>query len=248
MRSPSEFTAWRRAFGRRKAPGRNLSCAMLVVILLAGCQLPVLNQPTREPTVEVVPRRNLTPTIQIVSSEELYGDDSRAVGETSRGLASLPVGAVLPPVATGESERRVKIQLDATSSITGELFQTDGPRQPGVLLLGDDLSAWGTLPFRLSQYGYVTLVLQTDAKTQSRQLETMLQSLIAIPNVDAGVIAVVGEGRAADLAGSGLRRQLPLRCLGAAQPAFARNVAQHDSLIWQSSTMVGSRERRCRSL
>ncbi len=203
MRSPSEFTVWRHLLGMRPGSGRISACVLLTVALLAGCQLPALNQPTREPTVEVARRHNPTPTIQIVSSEELYGDDGRAVGETSRGLASFPAGAVLPPVATGLSERGVKILLDATSSISGELYQTNGPRQPGVLLLGDDISAWRTLPIRLSQSGYVALVLKTDAMTQSRQLETMLQSLIAIPNVDAGVIAVVGEGRAADLAALG---------------------------------------------
>ena len=92
------------------------------------------------------------------------------------------------------------VLLDANTSISGELYQANGGRQPGALLLGEDMSAWGNLPSRLFQNGFVTLVLQTGGSTQAGQVEAMLQSLIALPGVDAGVIAVIGAGQATDLA------------------------------------------------
>lgn len=173
---------------------------LLVGMLLVGCRLPIGARPTAETTATLAPRFDQTPTIQIISSEELYGEDARAIGETSRGLASFPAGSVLPPAPTGASERGVTVLLDASASISGQLFDAEGPRQPGMLVLGDGVNAWGNLPLKLSQSGYVTLVLVTEATTQARHVETMLQSLIALPNVDAGLIGVVGAGRAADLA------------------------------------------------
>ncbi len=173
---------------------------MLCVMLLAGCRMPAEAEATATQAATFAPRLNLTPTIAIISSDELYGEDSRAIGETSPRLASLPAGAVLPPGRVGDSKRAVTVLLNAATSIGGELYQADELRQPGVLLLSEDLSAWSNFPQRLSQAGYVALVLQTDATTQARQVETMLQSLIALPSVDAGVIGVVGAGRAADLA------------------------------------------------
>ena len=44
------------------------------------------------------------------------------------------------------------------------------------------------------------LVLRTGPLTPARQVETMLQSLISIRGVDAGVIGVIGEAQAADIA------------------------------------------------
>ncbi|MCY3780185.1 MAG: hypothetical protein OXG78_07750 [Chloroflexi bacterium] len=179
---------------------RNLCGAIFVVMLLASCRLTVGARPTAAARIAYAPRFDPTPTIHIVSSDELYGEDSRAVGETSPGLASFPVGAVLPPAPDADSEHGVTVLLDAATSIRGELYLADGPRNPGLLLLGEDARAWGNLPSRLSQAGYVALVLETEATTRARHVETMLQSLIAVSNVDAGLIAVVGAGRAADLA------------------------------------------------
>ena len=69
-----------------------------------------------------------------------------------------------------------------------------------MLLLGGDIDAWGDLPARLAQHGFVALALETTPSLQARQLETMLQSLIALPAVDPGRIGVLGAGEAADLA------------------------------------------------
>lgn len=200
MRSAFDLRSMLGARRKFPHPRRYLFGAMLCVMLLASCRMPEEAAATATQAATFAPRLNLTPTIAIISSDELYGEDSRAIGETSPRLASLPAGAVLPPERVGDSERAVTILLDATTSIDGELYQADGLRQPGVLLLGEDLRTWGNFPRRLSQSGYVALVLQTDATTQARQVETMLQSLIVLPSVDPGVIGVVGAGRAADLA------------------------------------------------
>ncbi len=169
-------------------------------LLLAGCQLPFGAAPKVPATSTPEPRWDPRPTIQVLISEELYGDDSRSIGQTSPSLASFPAGAVLPPVRIGDSERGVTVLLDADTTIRGELYLRGGIRQPGILLLGADASSWEALPLQLSQNGFVVLVLETEPLTQARQVETMLQSLIAIPGVDAGSIGVIGEGRAADLA------------------------------------------------
>lgn len=181
-------------------PWRLFFVVMLFLMHLSGCRLLENAELPETPVATLRPRVNLTPTIAIISSDLIYGEDGRAIGETSPSLASLPAGAVLPPERVANSERAVTVLLDAATSIGGELYQPDGQRQPGLLLIGEDLTAWGGFPQRLAGAGFVVLVLQTDSTTQARQIETMLQSLIAVPNVDAGVIAVAGAGRAADLA------------------------------------------------
>ena len=86
------------------------------------------------------------------------------------------------------------------TTLHGELYQGGDQSQPAILILGGEISAWGTLPLQLSQVGFVVLVIQTDPLTPARQVETLLQSLIAIPGVDASAIGVIGEARSADLA------------------------------------------------
>ena len=139
------------------------------------------------------------PTVEILASDEIYGQDSRSIGQTSSSLASFPAGAVLPPAPAGDSERGVVVLLGGSSFTRGDLFEPDGPRQPGVLLLGADPGDWGALPERLSQNGFVALTLLTWPLTQAGDVETMLQSLIAIPSVDAGSIGVIGADFAADI-------------------------------------------------
>ena len=90
--------------------------------------------------------------------------------------------------------------LDERTIIHGELYHHSGQLEPAILILGADISAWRMLPLQLSQAGFVVLVLQTGPLTPARQVETMLQSLIAIRGVDAGAIGLIGEARSADIA------------------------------------------------
>lgn len=188
--------------GLRRRP--LLSYLLLAIALsLTGCRYLTPSTPAIVPTATALPRLDPMPTIEVLDSEMLYGQDSRAIGGTSPSLASFPAGAVLPPVPDGRSERGVTLILDAEITLSGELYAPVGPRQPGVLLLGSDLAGWGAVPAALAQHGFAVLVVQTKPLTPARQVEAMLQSLIAAPGVDASSIGVIGEDRAADIAALG---------------------------------------------
>jgi len=196
--------------GRRSRVGGSLLLAPLLGVLmlatslsLAGCRYLTAATPAPLPTSTAIPRRDPIPTVEVLDSESLYGQDSRSIGGTKPSLASFPAGAVLPPAPDGRSERGVSIILDAETTLFGELYAPLGPRQPGILLLGTDLAGWGALPATLSQHGIAVLVVQTEPLTPARQVETLLQSLIAAPGVDAGYIGVIGADQAADIAALG---------------------------------------------
>lgn len=186
--------------GMRKRWRKLMAFWVLAALLLAGCSLSRPTSPTLGPSPTPAPRIKPSPTVRILNSAELYASDTRAIGETRRDLASFPAGAVLPPAPVGDSDRAVTVALDASQSLHGELYLVDEKRRPGLLLLGEDMSAWGALPPRLARSGFVTLVLTTRVSSQARHVETMLQSLIAIPGVDASRIGLIGGGTAADLA------------------------------------------------
>lgn len=189
--------------------GRPSALLALTILLLAAtftlssCRILRTASPTVAPRATSIPRVDPIPTVQVLDSETLYGRDSRSIGQTSPSLASFPPGAILPPVPDGQSERGVSLILDAETTLIGELYSPIGPRQPGVLVLGSDLSGWGALPLTLSQRGFAVLVVQTESLTPARQVQAMLLSLIAAPGVDAGAIGVIAEDRAADIAALG---------------------------------------------
>ncbi|MCY3865958.1 MAG: hypothetical protein OXG68_11020 [Chloroflexi bacterium] len=141
-----------------------------------------------------------SPAAFIPSAEAQYTDNTRHIGITSYSFASLPAGAILPPAPSGASERGVTLLLDARTVIPGELYRGGSQPEPAILILGADVSAWGSLPLQLSQAGFVVLALQVGPTTPTRQVNLMLQSLIAIPGVNAGAIGIAGEARSADLA------------------------------------------------
>lgn len=168
--------------------------------LFAGCGLSPDWRPTPAPPAEVVPGVMTKPTEFVLSSEALYRDDLRHIGATSSDLASLPAGAILPPAPSGDSARGVSLALDNRTTLKGELYKQGGRTLPAILMLGADLFAWGSLPNQLSDAGFVVLVLQTHLLPPARQVDLILQSLIAIPGVDAGAIGLIGESHSADLA------------------------------------------------
>ena len=167
--------------------------------MLAGCGLSPDWPPTSAPAT-AVSRVVPTPTEFVLSAEGLYRQDLRHLGVTTAELASLPAGAILPPAQAGESDRGVSLLLDNRTTVSGELYRQSGQPAPALMLLGADATAWGALPQQLSAAGFVVLVLQTDHLMPARQVDTMLQSLIAIQGVDAGAIGLIGESHSADLA------------------------------------------------
>lgn len=171
-----------------------------LTLALAGCDGARAAPSETKSTPTAAPTSVPIPTTLLRRSEALFTDETRHSGKTSSSFASLPAGAVLPPAPSGASERAVTVLLDAGAVIRGELYRQGGGAEPAILMLGADLAAWGELPLRLSEAGFVVLALQTDSVTPARLVDTMIQSLIAIRGVDAGAIGLIGEARAADLA------------------------------------------------
>ena len=171
-----------------------------MLLLLTGCALPFAAPPTPIATFTPVPTSMPTPTLPQVYIEEINAENQDSAGRANLNFASFPAGAVLPPAPIAGSERGVQLVLDADTVISGELYRLGADLQAGILMLGADLSAWGDLPLQLAGADFVVLSLKTNSLTRARHVETMLQSLIAIPGVDAGAIGIVGESEAADLA------------------------------------------------
>ena len=189
-------------------PGDAGACYELLLLFallpaLTNCRYLRVAEPAPAPTATAMPRQDPLPTIEVLDSEALYGNDSRAIGGTSPGLASLAPGAILPPAPDGQSDRGVSLVVDAETTLPGELYSPDGPRLPGILLLGSDIAGWGALPAELSQNSFAVLVVQIEPLTPAHQVEALLQSFIAAPGVDAGSIGVIGADRAADIAALG---------------------------------------------
>ncbi len=199
MHPASEILALRPRLHRRL---RFFLPFILLAIPLSLTSCRYLKAATPAPTLmaTAIPRHDPLPTIEVLDSRALYGQDNRAIGGTSLGLASFPPGAILPPVSDGLTERGVSIILDADTTLRGEYYPPAEPRQPGVLLLGDRMAGWAALPAMLAQSGFAVLVAQIEPLTPARQVEAMLQSFIAAPGVDAGSIGVIGADEAADIA------------------------------------------------
>ena len=183
-----------------RARWTTFSLWLALALLLSGCTSELPWRTPRAPASTPFPTVPPSPRPGLVTSDELYRDDERTLGETRSDHASLPVGAVLPPAPSGDAPNGVSVVLDARTVLRGQLYQAENQPQPGILILGPELAAWDGFPRRLSQAGFVVLVIEAPAATQARQIELLLQSLIAIVAVDAGRIGVVGEGAAADLA------------------------------------------------
>ena len=171
-----------------------------VIVALAGCGLSPDWLPYPEATVTAVSISLPTPAAFVPSAEAQYTENTRHIGISSYSFASLPAGSILPPAPSGASERGVTLLLDARTTIQGELYRRGARPEPAILILGADVSAWGSLPLQLSQAGFVVLALQIGPTTPASQVDLMLQSLIAIPGVNAGAIGIAGEARSADLA------------------------------------------------
>ena len=199
---PADVESRRHHPPRRPRTDARRSILILIVTIaagaLAGCGMSPDWKPTPKATVIALTLPTRSP--ESLSAEAQYSDFKRHAAITSYSFASLPAGAILPPAPSGDSEHGVSLLLDSGTTIKGELFKTGGVAKPAILILGAGARVWGDLPQRLSQAGFVVLALDTPAATPARHIDLMLQSLIAIPGVDAGAIGLIGEARSADLA------------------------------------------------
>ncbi|MAU08753.1 MAG: hypothetical protein CL607_02935 [Anaerolineaceae bacterium] len=178
-----------------------------MLLVLVGCT-PAGNAPTPYATRTLsAPGIVASPTIDLQTSEELYGSESGYtgnVGQSDLTAASLPSRGVLPPAAA--TLEGADDSVDAASSVNitlvdgslwhGDLYsplpglQPDPTvRVPGVLLVASDRVGWGLLPAQLQINGLAALVV--DAPANAIDLVTVLESLSEVGNVDPGRLALI---------------------------------------------------------
>ena len=181
----------------RSALRLTVVCASLI-LTLAACEAGAPESDTvPSPTAA---RPAPSPTAIIRSSGELYGDDARFGGRTAPRFASFPVDAALPPAPMPGAQGGVNVVLEDGTALRGQLHGIGLTRRPGILLLSENLAAWGAFPAQLSEAGLVVLALEAGESPRARQIETLLQSLSAITSVDGGRIGILGAAGTADLA------------------------------------------------
>ena len=178
-----------------------MAVATCLLLGLVGCASIFVASPSAVPTSSPLPPRPLPKvTLQIMNSEEIYRNHPQNFGRTDPRFASLPVDAVLPPLPIADSPRRVKVVLEGGKILQGERLGFGLPRRPGILVLAKQVADWSSLTKKLSESGFMVLALQTENWLEARQVETILESLSVIENVDAGRLAIVGAAENADLA------------------------------------------------
>lgn len=185
---------------------RNIQRVTLFIMLMifTGCSGSD-SVPTVTPTVALsAPTLAPSPTVKVLTSDELYGDTSIG-GQNNPVAAALPSGGELPPLFFGTIEpagtQTVQIVLADGSLVTGDLYAEGDFRVPGVLLLAPDRVSWGLLPLQLHAAGLSVLV--TDLPPAASDIETVLISFSELPVVDPARLAVIGADYGAGLALTG---------------------------------------------
>lgn len=125
------------------------------------------------------------------------------LGEVDATAAALPRDSVLPPLAVGTlsgTDQRVEVTAEDGTLLIGDLYQTLGAeRQPGVLLLSTDRTAWETFPEQLNAAGFTVLVMELRDNAPASDFRVMIEALTS-GLADPARIAVVGAAQGADIA------------------------------------------------
>lgn len=172
---------------------------LIILLTLTACDLPSQNSATVTPTRALsAPTLVVSPSPVIRSSDELYDDNEVFVGQSNPTIAALPVDGNLPPIQQNTDGNVVEVVLSDGNVLLGDLYQSGDTRQPGILLVGSDRSAWGTLPLELQGAGYTVLVIEAGPIPQARHVETMMRTFINVGTVDPAKIGVIGEAQSAD--------------------------------------------------
>lgn len=172
---------------------------LAAALLLAACDAA---GPTATPTREFsAPTLAPTPTIPILTSDELYADPE--VGLMDLTAAALPRDSVLPPVALNTPEPGgaavVQVLLADGSFVAADLYERGTARLPGVLMMGPDRAAWGLLPLQLQSAGFTVMVVDVQTVTRLADVDTLLMALSEAGTVDPALMSVIGAGPGADL-------------------------------------------------
>lgn len=174
-------------------------------LLLTACNvLPQAPEPTSTRNF-TAPTIAPSPTVQILNSDEIYGDNI-VDGQSNATAAALPVDAPLPPVQagiTGESGAQVvQIFLEDGSSVMGELYEQGDSdnRVAGILIIGQEIDGWASLASDLFNAGYTVLVIDLPENPRAEIMDTLLTSLSENGTVDPARIAAIGAEASADFA------------------------------------------------
>jgi hypothetical protein len=174
----------------------------LVLLILAAC-LPAAPEPTATRRF-TAPTLAPSPTVNIQTSDEIYGDSIRD-GQNDPTAAALPRDSALPPLDTGSISETgammVDLFLSDGTALNAHLYQpnTEG-RGAGIMLIGEALDAWGTLPNDLQAAGFTALVVELPALLRAEDMDTLLLSFSENGTVDPSKIAVIGSMAGADIA------------------------------------------------
>lgn len=174
-----------------------------LALLLSACDALNPTGPTPTPTRDFsAPTLAASPTVEIRSSDDLYGDSIS--GQNNATAAAAPARGGLPPINSGTREpdgsALVEIALSDGTLLIADQYSGAFGRVPGVLLLARDRLAWETLPVQLQAAGYSALSVEIEGTTRAQDIDALLQALMGLSNVDPARIAVMGMGSGADMA------------------------------------------------
>lgn len=177
---------------------------IIIVGLFAGCAAGE-SAPTVTPAgVLSAPTLAPSPTVQILNSDDLYGETTSG-GQNNPIAAALPSGGELPPLMSGTltpgGAQTIQTVLADGTLLTGDLYIEGDFRVPGVLLLAPDRLAWGLLPLQLHAEGMSVLV--TDLPPNAADIATILISFSELSAVDPARLGVIGAASGANLALNG---------------------------------------------
>lgn len=175
-----------------------------VLVLCVAC-VPT-ESPTPRPTFELsAPTLAASPTVRILTSDELYGADEND-GQNNPTAAALPSGGGLPPFESAPSGvigtgTPIQIVLEDGAVIDGEMYSSGQERLAGLLLIARDPDIWGELPRQLFNNGYTVVVMGVRASVpRLNDLGTMVLAVSELGTVDPARLAVIGVEEGADLA------------------------------------------------
>lgn len=176
----------------------------LTLIFLTACNiLPEQIEPTATRRFSA-PTLAPSPEVVIQNSDDIYGNVTD--GQSNPTAASLPVDSALPPLQSGitsdSGAQPIQIFLADGSAITGDLYEQSASetRVPGILIIGQDVTAWGSLPSELFNAGYTVLVIDLPELLRAEDMDVLLTSLSENGSVDPARLVAIGAEASADMA------------------------------------------------
>ena len=176
---------------------------LVTCVFSAACDT-LLPPPTITPTSTLSgPTLEASPTLNLVQPTNISFDD--VVATSNATVAALAPDSVVPPAPVGtpaanSAGQPVVVTAQDGTLLNGLFYQkSDGVRRPGVLLLGADVNAWGTLPQRIFDANFTVLVMPLRQANAQDDFTVMLQALTS-GDADPARLGVIGTVDGADTA------------------------------------------------